>query len=107
MKHTEVLSSEGFSILTLTVLLHYLILNYFFVSTPDVFIGLVKEVKEVQHGFFPQLIVSFEMTSSPDGIKNLEKRIVKVVQNGPIKLLVGKTYIVKTHKDWLCTYSKS
>ncbi len=107
MKRTDELSTKRFSILVLTVLLHYLILNYFFVSTPEVFIGKVKDVKKVQLGLFPQLIVSFEINPSEVGSKNLEKRIVKVVQSGAIKLLVGKTYIVKTHKDWLCTYSKS
>lgn len=107
MKHLEKLKGKSFVILATTIFFHYFILTHFTVASTEGFEGVVKQVKETDKGLFPKAEISFEVSEFLHGDLIKEQRTVKMVHNGPIQFKVGKTYTVKTHKDWLCTYSKS
>jgi hypothetical protein len=107
MKQIKEFQSTFFAILVGTLFFHYYFLTNFKVSGPEVFVGDVKEVKEISKGIFPQSEVSFEVSEMFNGMVVKTKKIVKVAHRRPLKIEVGKTYSVKAVKDWLCSYSKS
>lgn len=107
MKHFEKLKGKFFAILGVTIFFHYFILTQVTVASTEGFEGVVKQVTESDRGLFPKDEVSFEVSEFLHGNLIKEKRVIKMVHKGPVKFKVGKTYIVKTHKDWLCTYSRS
>jgi hypothetical protein len=107
MKQFKELQSTFFAILFGTLFFHYYFLTNFKVSGPEVFVGDVKEVKEISKGLFPLAEVSFEVSEMFNGMVVKGKKVVKVAHHGPLKIEVGKTYTVKAVKDWLCSYSKS
>ena len=107
MKQIKELQSTFLAILFGTLFFHYYFLTNFKVSGPEVFVGDVKEVKEITKGIFPRAEVSFEVSEMLNGMVVKTKKVVKVPHHGPLKIEVGKTYSVRAVKDWLCSYTKS
>lgn len=91
----------------ISIFFHYFVLTHFSVAATDAFEGVVEQVKEYKKGIFPKAEISFAVSEVQHGNLIKEKRTVKMVEDGPVKFKVGKTYTVKTHQNWLCYYSKS
>ena len=107
MKQLSKFKGTFFAALASAIFMHYFILTNFNVAATEGFVGKVQKVSEVNKGMFPKAEVSFEVSQFLHGELVKQKRIIKMVHDGPIKFKIGKTYTVKTHKDWLCSYSKS
>lgn len=107
MKQLNKKNTPLFIALGTTLFLHYFFLTNFNVASIDGFVGEVKQIKETSTGLFPNAEISFEVSEFLHGNWIKEKRVVHVVRNRPIKFKIGKIYTVKTHKDWLCSYSRS
>ena len=106
MKHLSKLTGAFLTTLAVTVFLHYFILTNFSVGSTEGFTGVVENVNEISKGMFPKIEVSFEVSELLHGEIVKEKRTVKMVNKGSSKFKVGNTYTVKTHKDWLCSFTK-
>jgi hypothetical protein len=107
MKHLNNFRGPFCLALLTAIFIHFFFLTNLKVEATEGFIGKVQQVSKIDRGMFAKDEVSFETTQFIQGELVKQKRVVKMVHQDPIKFKVGKTYIVKTHKDWLCSFTKS